>query len=100
VTVAGVVVIAVDPGDPDVMHRSPRDPKLPIANRGAIVSWVIYASVLFVAALLPLVIGPDDPKVDAPSVSMTMTFVVMGLGTVFNALANRRDPAAGSPRRS
>ena len=26
---------------------------------------------------------------------MTMTFVVMGLGTVFNALANRRDPASG-----
>ena len=38
VTVAGVViVIAVDPGDPDVMSRPPRDPKLPIANRDAIV---------------------------------------------------------------
>jgi Ca2+-transporting ATPase len=24
-----------------------------------------------------------------------MTFVVMGLGTVFNAIANRRDPASG-----
>ena len=27
--------------------------------------------------------------------SLTMTFVVMGLGTVFNALTNRRDPASG-----
>ena len=27
--------------------------------------------------------------------SMTMTFVVMGLGTVFNALTNRREPATG-----
>ena len=26
---------------------------------------------------------------------MTMTFVVMGLGTVFNALMYRRDPASG-----
>ena len=26
---------------------------------------------------------------------MTMTFVVMGLGTVFNALVNRRDPTSG-----
>jgi Ca2+-transporting ATPase len=26
---------------------------------------------------------------------MTMTFVVMGLGTIFNALTNRRDPASG-----
>jgi hypothetical protein len=27
-----------------------------------------------------------------------MTFVVMGMGTVFNALANRRDPVSGSRR--
>ena len=32
-TAGGVVVIAVDPGDPDVMHRPPRDPSLPITNR-------------------------------------------------------------------
>jgi Ca2+-transporting ATPase len=95
VTVPGVVVIAVDPGDPDVMSRRPRDPKLPIANRGAITAWVIYAFALFVAALLPLVIGPDDPKSDAPSVSITMTFAVMGFGTIFNALTNRRDPGSG-----
>jgi Ca2+-transporting ATPase len=95
VTVAGVIIIAVDPGDPDVMSRPPRDPKLPIANRGAITSWVIYAAVLFIAAFLPLVIGPDDPKVNEPSVSLTMTFAVMGFGTIFNALANRRDPGSG-----
>jgi P-type Ca2+ transporter type 2C len=40
VTSAGVVVIAVDPGDPDVMSRPPRDPKLPITNRGAILLWL------------------------------------------------------------
>ena len=95
VTVAGVVVIAVDPGDPDVMHRPPRDPKLPITNRTAVLFWVLYAVVLFLAALTPLVAGPDQPSPDRPSASMTMTFVVMGLGTVFNALTNRRDPASG-----
>jgi Ca2+-transporting ATPase len=94
-TVAGVVVIAVDPGDPDVMDRPPRDPKLPIANRAAIVSWIIYAGALFVGAFLPLVIGPDDPQVDAPSAAITMAFAVMGIGTVFNALTNRREPASG-----
>src|SRR4029450_7404728 len=92
---AGVVVIAIDPGAPDVMSRPPRDPKLPIANRAAIASWGLYAAVLFVAARLPLVVGPDDLKVGAPSVSMTMTFAVMGFGTVFNALTNRREPASG-----
>lgn len=94
-TAVGVVIIAVDPGDPDVMHRPPRDPTVPITNRRAILLWLIYAFVLFLAAFLPLVAGPDEPSFDHPSVSMTMTFVVMGLGTVFNALVNRRDPASG-----
>lgn len=93
-TAAGVVVIAVDPGDPDVMHRPPRDPNVPITNRTAVLSWVIYAVVLFLPALTPLVAGPDRPSPNEPSASMTMTFVVMGLGTVFNALTNRRDPAS------
>ncbi len=94
-TAVGVVVIAVDPGDPDVMHRPPRDPKLPIANRVAITMWLVYATVLFVAALVPLIAGPDQPSTDHASVSMTMTFAVMGFGTVFNAITNRRDPTSG-----
>ena len=94
-TVPGVVVITVDPGDPDVMNRPPRDPKIPITNRTAILLWILYGAVLFLAALVPLVAGPDEPSVDRASASMTMTFVVMGLGTVFNALTNRRDPTNG-----
>jgi Ca2+-transporting ATPase len=94
-TAAGVVIIAVDPGAPDVMQRPPRDPKVTISNRDAVVQWVVYAATLFVAALVPLVLGPDDPKPDVATQSLTMTFAVMGLGTVFNALANRRDPASG-----
>jgi Ca2+-transporting ATPase len=94
-TAVGVVIIAVDPGDPEVMRRPPRDPKVPITNRMAILHWVLYAAVLFGAALLPLVAGPDEPRTDAASAAMTMTFVVLGLGTVGNAVTNRRDPASG-----
>jgi P-type Ca2+ transporter type 2C len=94
-TAGGVIIIAVDPGDPDVMHRPPRDPSVPITNRAAVVMWLVYAVALFVAAMIPLVAGPDEPSVEQASVSMTMTFVVMGLGTVFNALVNRRDPTSG-----
>ena len=42
VTASGVVIIALDPGDPDVMHRPPRDPKLPITNRTAVILWIVY----------------------------------------------------------
>jgi Ca2+-transporting ATPase len=94
-TAVGVVVIAVDPGDPDVMHRPPRDPGVPITNRGAVIMWVAYALVLFLAAFAPLVLGPDEPSPKHASVSVTMTFVVMGLGTAANAVVNRRDPTSG-----
>jgi Ca2+-transporting ATPase len=94
-TAVGVVIIAVDPGDPEVMRRPPRDPEVPITNRTAILHWILYAAVLFGAALVPLVAGPDEPRTDAASAAMTMTFVVLGLGTVGNAVTNRRDPASG-----
>jgi Ca2+-transporting ATPase len=94
-TASGVIIIALDPGDPDVMHRPPRDPKVPITNRGAVILWLVYGAVLFVAAFLPLVAGPDDPSTTHATASLTMTFVVMGLGTIFNALTNRRDPTSG-----
>jgi P-type Ca2+ transporter type 2C len=95
VTASGVVVIAIDPGDPDVMHRPPRDPKVPITHRSAVIAWLVYGSVLFVAAFIPLVAGPDKLSTHHGSASLTMTFVVMGLGTVFNAVTNRRDPTSG-----
>jgi hypothetical protein len=40
------------------------------------------------------------PSADQSSASTTRTFVVMALGTVFNALTNHREPAANSPRPS
>ena len=83
------------PGDPDVMHRPPRDPKVPITNRTAVILWVVYGTVFAAAAFVPLVAGPDEPSTTHATASLTMTFVVMGLGTVFNALTNRRDPASG-----
>jgi Ca2+-transporting ATPase len=94
-TSAGVIIIAIDPGDPDVMSRPPRDPGVPLTNRAAVLFWILYGAVLFLAALVPLAFGPDAPSTDHASASMTMTFVVMGLGTVFNALTNRRDPGTG-----
>jgi Ca2+-transporting ATPase len=56
---------------------------------------VLYATALFGAAFVPLVAGPDEPSGEVATASLTMTFVVMGLGTVFNALTNRRDPGSG-----
>ena len=69
VTAAGVIVIAVDPGDPDVMSRPPRDPKLPITNRarGHAVAPLRRGAVRRRARAARRS-GPDEPSTDAPSV--------------------------------
>jgi Ca2+-transporting ATPase len=90
-----VIVILLDAGDPGVMKLKPRDPKVPITNRPAIIRWVLYGAVLFLAALVPLVAGPDELSTEQPSASMTMCFVVVGIGTVFSGLVMRRDPTSG-----
>jgi Ca2+-transporting ATPase len=95
ISVFPVMVIMLDPGDPEIMHRPPRDPKVPITNRAAVTRWAIYGSVLFLAGLVPLVAGPDTLSTDAPSASMTMCFVVIGLGTIFSGLVMRREPSSG-----
>ena len=95
VSVFPVWVIAVDPGDPDVMNRPPRDPKIPLTNRPAVIRWIFYGSVMFLVGLVPLVFGPDTLRTDAPSASMTMCFVVLGLSTIFSGLVMRRDPGSG-----
>jgi P-type Ca2+ transporter type 2C len=95
IAVFPVIVIMLDPGDPEVMKQPPRDPSVPITNPAAITRWVLYGAVLFVAAFIPLVWGPDTLQIDEPSASMTMCFVVVGLGTVFSGLVMRRDPSSG-----
>jgi P-type Ca2+ transporter type 2C len=95
ISVFPVVVIMLDPADPDVMKRPPRDPKVPITNRAAVTRWVLYGTVLFVAALVPLAWGPDTTYTDRPSASMTMCYVVIGLGTIMSGLVMRRDPSSG-----
>jgi len=95
VAIFPVVVIMLDPADPKIMDRPPRDPKVGITNGAAVSRWILYGAVLFVAALVPLVAGPDDPSTDTASASMTMCYVVVGLGTIFSGLVMRRDPTTG-----
>ncbi|HMM49524.1 MAG TPA: cation-transporting P-type ATPase [Miltoncostaeaceae bacterium] len=91
ISIFSVIVIAQDPGDPRVMERPPRDPRITITNRRAVVDWVIHGIVMFLAALGPLLFGPDDLHPDAASVSMTMTFVVLALATVGVGFVCRRE---------
>lgn len=95
VTLFSVFVIGVDPGDPDVMKRPPRDPKEPLANRRSVLRWALYGMTIFAASLVPLLWGPGRPSPDQPSAAMTMTFAVVGFSTVLSAIVMRRNPASG-----
>jgi Ca2+-transporting ATPase len=95
VAVFPVIVIMLDAADPKIMDRPPRDPKVPITNGPAVTRWVLYGAVLFLAALVPLVYGPDELSTDRPSASMTMCYAVIGLGTILSGVVMRRDPTSG-----
>ncbi len=89
-----VLAILTDVVDPETMHRPPRDPAARIFNRQTGLRWLITGTLGGVAALIPLVWGPDEPKIDAPSIAMTMAFGVAALTAAPMALVQRRDPAS------
>jgi Ca2+-transporting ATPase len=92
VAVFPVIAIMTDEPDPDLMLREPRDPKVPVFNRTTGIRWITVGLLLGICGLIPLVWGPDEPQIDAPSVSMTMTYAVTALATVGLGVVNRRDP--------
>lgn len=94
-TLFAVFAIAADAAPPGIMDRPPRDPKKGVTNPGSLAEWGLYGAAVFVASWVPLVWGPDEPSATEPSHSMTMTYVVVGLGTVLSALLMRRSPESG-----
>ncbi|WP_353807745.1 cation-translocating P-type ATPase [Agromyces sp. SYSU T00194] len=95
ITLFAVLAIAADPTPPGIMDRPPRDPRKGVANPASIFEWLLYGFAIFVVSLVPLVWGPDDPSPTAPSASMTMVYIVVGLATVLSALLMRRAPESG-----
>jgi len=92
ITIFPVIAIMNDEPDPDLMLRSPRDPRVPIFNRTSGIRWIIVGILLGICAIIPLIWGPDEPQIDAPSISMTMTYGITALTTVGIGVVSRRDP--------
>ena len=92
ITIFPVLAIMGDTADPGLMDRKPRDPAVPVFNRTTGTRWVITGLVLAAFALIPLIWGPDEPKIDGPSISMTMTFAISCLATVGIGVVSRRYP--------
>lgn len=92
VAVWAVLAIMMDVEDPGLMDQPPRDPTALIFNRQTGLRWISIGLVTALACVVPLVWGPDEPRVDAPSIAMTMAFAVAALVGVPLAMVMRRDP--------
>ena len=92
---APVVVILLAEPDPGLMKAAPRDPKERMTNPAEVTKWAVYGGTLFLVTLSPLLFGPDTPLADSPTVSMTMAYVTMAVGTLLTGLSLRRDPTSG-----
>jgi Ca2+-transporting ATPase len=95
VAIFAVFVIILEPEPAGLMQRPPRDVTKGIASGGNIVRWLVFGFVLFVVSFLPLWVWQDDLNGGEASAPMTMTFVILGLGTIGTGLALRRDPEPG-----
>lgn len=95
ITLFPVAVIMLDPPAPDLMSKPPRDPGMPIANRGAFGQWFAYGVLQFAVTLAAMLLAPGDMSTTEASVPMTMAFVVLSFGSILAGLVMRRDPESG-----
>jgi Ca2+-transporting ATPase len=84
-----VIAILLAPMSPSIMQAKPRDPKERIANRSAVIRWIIFGLILAVSALIAILAAPGEPAFDSASVPITMGFAVIGLGTAWSSLVFR-----------
>jgi len=95
VAIFAVIVIIMEPEPAGLMSRPPRNVNQGIARGANIVRWLIYGAALFLASFLPLVVFGDDLVPGEASFPVTMTYIILGLGTLGSAVALRRDPQFG-----
>ncbi|GAA1690838.1 cation-transporting P-type ATPase [Microbacterium sediminicola] len=95
ITFFPVLMITLDPSPAGLMQQKPRDTKVPLANARSVTQWLIYGVAIFGVALAAMLLSPGTPSQTEASVPVTMTFVVISLGSVFAGLAMRRDPGSG-----
>jgi Ca2+-transporting ATPase len=93
-----VIIITTDEAEPGLMEQPPRDPAERIFNRTTGVRWIALGVLLGVLSLLPLVLGPDEPSSEVATVSVTMAYAIMGLGTALAGLTMRKTTASAFSR--
>jgi Ca2+-transporting ATPase len=94
IAVIPVIIISLDPPDPVVMQRPPRDPKARIMDKVTGPRWITLGLLLGVLSISAVAFGPGDPSISQASTPVTMGFIVMGLGTAFAGFTMHRTPGS------
>jgi hypothetical protein len=90
------LALAMEPGDPDVMRRPPRDPEEAILSRGFLISVLAYGLLITASTLAAFVWALDH----AAERASTMAFMTLALAqSVTSATHAARDAAAGTRNR-
>jgi Ca2+-transporting ATPase len=83
------LALGMEPGDPDVMRRSPRDPDEALLSRAFLASVLSYAALITAATLAVFVWGLRVSPAHAP----TMAFTTLAIAQIAH-LGNARSPEA------
>ncbi len=94
IAVIPVIIISLDPPDPQVMNRPPRDPKARIMDKVTGPRWILLGLLLGVLSIGSVAFGPGDASISVASTPVTMGFIVMGLGTAFAGFTMHRTPGS------
>ena len=91
--------LALDPAEPDIMRRPPRDPREAILSPRFLRSVSFYAALIAVPTLAAFAWGLSAPDAD-PRRAVTLSFVTLALAQTFHlGNARRRGPVL-TPRRA
>jgi Ca2+-transporting ATPase len=94
------LALAAEPGDPEVMKRSPRDPKKAILSRRFATRIGIDALVITVAVLAAFLIALGRvEEAESPAYAVTVAFMTLALAQLFHLFNSRhRGPVLWSHR--
>ena len=82
------LALALEPADPTVMHRPPREPKTPLLSRGMLRLTVLYALLIAALTIVALVWGLREWPGE-PARAVTLSFTTLALAQIFH-LGNAR----------
>lgn len=90
------LALAMEPGDPDVMRRPPRNPQDAILSRAFLGQIALYGGLITVSTLAVFLWALTY----APARATTMSFMTLALAQIFHLGNARSDDAVFDPRRA